>query len=56
MVFGQDGSGARDHLMRRQLDWYQARIAPLILMLRAQAAWRRLLGGLGRAGRGGQAA
>jgi para-nitrobenzyl esterase len=55
MVFGQDGAAARDHLMRKQLDWYEARIAPLILMLRAQAAWRRLLSVLGRIGRGGQA-
>jgi para-nitrobenzyl esterase len=42
MVFGQDGSGARNQLMQKQLDWYERRTAPLILMLRAQAAWRRL--------------
>jgi para-nitrobenzyl esterase len=55
MVFGQGASGARDHLMQKQLDWYERRTAPLILLLRAQAAWRRLLRFLGRslARRGG---
>jgi para-nitrobenzyl esterase len=42
MVFGQNGSGARERLMQRQLDWYERRTAPLILALRAQGAWRRL--------------
>jgi para-nitrobenzyl esterase len=41
MVFGQDGSTVAERLMRRQLDWYERRTAPLILMLRGQAAWRR---------------
>jgi hypothetical protein len=35
--------------MQEQLDWYERRTAPLILMLRAQAVWRRLTGFLGRA-------
>jgi para-nitrobenzyl esterase len=48
MVFGQTVSGARDQLMRQPLDWYERRIAPLILFLRAQANWRRLLGLLAR--------
>jgi len=43
MVFGQDGACARDHLMRKQLDWYERRTAPLILMLRGRAEGRRLL-------------
>ncbi|HEX4199226.1 MAG TPA: carboxylesterase family protein [Caulobacteraceae bacterium] len=51
MVFGQDGSGARDFLMRKPLDWYDRRTAPLLLMLRAQANWRRLLRWLAVLGR-----
>ena len=49
MVFAQNGSGACERLLQKQLDWYERRIAPLILMLRAQAAWRRLTGFLRRA-------
>jgi para-nitrobenzyl esterase len=49
MVFGRDGSGARDRLMPGQLDWYERRIAPLILLLRAQATWRRLRQALAQA-------
>ncbi|HWD66893.1 MAG TPA: carboxylesterase family protein [Caulobacteraceae bacterium] len=56
MVFGQDGSGARDHLMPKQLDWYERRIAPLILLLRGQAGWRRLLRRLAPSPLGGGAA
>jgi para-nitrobenzyl esterase len=44
MVFGQTGSGAQHHLMQHQLDWHEARTAPLILLLRVQAEWARLFG------------
>ena len=43
MVFGQTGAGEHDHLMKTQLDWYEGRTSPLILMLRAQAEWTRLV-------------
>lgn len=49
MVFAQNGSAACERLMQTQLDWYGRRIAPLILMLRTQAAWRRLTSVLRRA-------
>jgi para-nitrobenzyl esterase len=49
LVFGQERSSAHERLMQEQLDWYERRTAPLILMLRAQAVWRRLTGFLGRA-------
>ncbi|HEY1427925.1 MAG TPA: carboxylesterase family protein [Caulobacteraceae bacterium] len=52
MVFGQHSSGAQDRLMQKTLDWYERRTRPLILTLRVQAFWRRLLralaGGSGR--------
>ncbi|HEY2480577.1 MAG TPA: carboxylesterase family protein [Caulobacteraceae bacterium] len=42
MVFAQNGPVVRDHLMQKQLDWHEARTAPLIVMLRLQAEWARL--------------
>jgi para-nitrobenzyl esterase len=42
MVFGQNGSGERDHLAKAQLDWHEGRMTPLIALLRLQAEWARL--------------
>jgi para-nitrobenzyl esterase len=44
MVFGQDGTGTtQNQFMKPQLDWYEKRTAPLILLGRVQAVWLRLL-------------
>jgi hypothetical protein len=42
MVFGQDHADVEHHVLQAQLDWYEHRIAPLILYYRARAAVARL--------------
>jgi para-nitrobenzyl esterase len=42
MVFGQDRADVEHHVLQAQLDWYEHRIAPLILYYRARAAVARL--------------
>jgi para-nitrobenzyl esterase len=45
MVFGPAGSSVQSNVLKPQLDWHERRTAPLIVLVRLQAEFKRLFGG-----------